>query len=141
MKRKTIVLTISMFLIGFFVVQPAIVMASGHDSGMKKGSPGHIEEGKQKQMKGSPSKKDDTETALSGYCPVCLLDDALVEGKSNFVTEYKGKVYRFAGFEQQKKFLDDPEKYIQGAKKKLNELINKVKKGTYKGSGGYKGSH
>ncbi len=63
-----------------------------------------------------------TETAIHGFCPVCVINGMKVKGKDNFTTEYKGKVYKFAGIDQQKMFLADPEKYVADLDAKFNAL-------------------
>ncbi len=50
--------------------------------------------------------------AIDGFCPVCVLSGKKNKGNDHFVTEYKGKIYKFAGMKQQKEFLEDPEKYV-----------------------------
>ncbi len=62
------------------------------------------------------------DVAIHGFCPVCVINGMKVKGKDNFVTEYKGKVYKFAGIDQQKMFLADPEKYITDLDAKFNAL-------------------
>ena len=63
-----------------------------------------------------------SETAIHGYCPVCVINGMKVKGKDHFTTEYKGKVYKFAGIDQQKMFLNDPEKYVADLDAKFNAL-------------------
>jgi YHS domain-containing protein len=60
--------------------------------------------------------------AIHGFCPVCVLDGEKVKGKDEFTTEYKGKVYEFADFNAQKKFINDPEKYVANLDAKFNAL-------------------
>ncbi len=63
-----------------------------------------------------------SETAIHGYCPVCVINGMKVKGKDHFTTEYKGKVYKFAGIDQQKMFLEDPEKYVADLDTKFDTL-------------------
>lgn len=63
-----------------------------------------------------------SEVAIHGFCPVCVLEGEKVRGNDHFITEYKGKVYKFAGFDQQKMFLDNPEKYTEDLDAKFNAL-------------------
>jgi YHS domain-containing protein len=62
------------------------------------------------------------EVAISGFCPVCVLKGAAVKGSDNYVTEYKGKIYKFAGFDQQKMFIEDPETYTTDLDAKFRQL-------------------
>jgi len=60
--------------------------------------------------------------AIDGFCPVCVLSGVKAKGNDHFVTEYKGKVYKFAGMKQQKEFLEDPEKYAADLDAKYKAL-------------------
>ncbi len=60
--------------------------------------------------------------AIKGFCPVCVINGMKVKGSDHFVTEYKGKVYQFASIDQQKMFLEDPEKYVADLDAKFNAL-------------------
>jgi len=60
--------------------------------------------------------------AIDGFCPVCVLSGVKAKGSDHFVTEYKGKVYKFAGMKQQKEFLEDPEKYAADLDAKYKAL-------------------
>ena len=61
--------------------------------------------------------------AIKGYCPVCVINmGTKVKGSDHFVTEYKGKVYKFVSIDQQKMFLADPEKYVTNLDAKFNAL-------------------
>lgn len=92
------------------------------------------------QMKGSSMSDEKASVAIDGFCPVCISKGMVVKGKPKFSTEYKGKVYYFPGFEQQKMFINDPESYIADLEKKYKELKEKSQ-GSGKGSGTYKGSY
>lgn len=49
---------------------------------------------------------------LEGYCPVTLVDKgAWVEGRAQWGARHRGRTYLFAGAEQQKAFLADPDRY------------------------------
>ena len=60
--------------------------------------------------------------AIKGFCPVCVINGMKVKGSDHFVTEYKGKVYQFASIDQQKMFLENPEKYAADLDAKFNAL-------------------
>ncbi|MDE2026963.1 MAG: hypothetical protein KGJ11_00300 [Candidatus Omnitrophica bacterium] len=60
--------------------------------------------------------------AIGGFCPVCVLDGVKTKGNDHFVTEYKGKIYKFAGFGPQKEFMEDPEKYVNDLDAKFQQL-------------------
>ena len=50
--------------------------------------------------------------ALSGYCPVCVVDmKKWVKGSPDFAVTHRGKTYYFPGSEQKQKFLANLEKY------------------------------
>lgn len=120
MKNLNITLTIAAFIFGLVLIHPSNSMASGYDKGS-----GGIEEGQHSEMKGSLGTEGKANVAISGYCPVCLINGGkVVKGNNNFVTEYDGKVYKFLGFEQQKMFFENPEKYIQNLESKFNEMKN-----------------
>ena len=92
------------------------------------------------QMKGSSMADEKAGVAIDGYCPVCITNGMYVKGSPKFSTEYKGKIYHFPGFDQQKMFITDPEAYIAGLEKKYKDLKEQSKgadtqKGSYnKGS-------
>ncbi len=88
-------------------------------------------------MEGSHGK-----VAIDGHCPVCIIGGKVVDGNKNFATEYKGKVYYFVGFDQQKMFINDPEKYIANLEKKYQDLKTKGE-GSHKAGGSHmqEGSH
>lgn len=50
----------------------------------------------------------------SKYCPVCMLHGKKMMGTDHFMTEYKGKIYRFASFDHQKMFVNNPEEFMKG---------------------------
>ena len=53
------------------------------------------------------------ETALDGYCPVCLVKaDKLVKGSARFQSVHDGKRYLFPGAEQKKTFDADPAAFV-----------------------------
>ena len=79
------------------------------------------------QMKGSPMMEEKGDVGIDGHCPVCISKGMVVKGSPKFSTEYKGKIYYFPGFEQQKTFINDPEAYIAGLEKKYKELKEKSK--------------
>ncbi len=62
------------------------------------------------QNLGSTSKQADV--ALSGYCPVCVLDmKKWVKGDPRFNVVQDGKTYLFPSDEQRQLFLENPDKY------------------------------
>ena len=79
--------------------------------------------------------------ALEGACAVCVYSGKMMKGNDNFVTMYKGKLYKFPGMKQQKAFLNNPEKYVAGIEGKYKKLKKKgskrEKSGMYEGSGTY----
>lgn len=83
-------------------------------------------------MEGSHMDKDMGNVAIGGHCPVCIMHGQDAMGNPHFATEYKGKIYYFVGFDQQKEFLNNPEKYIQGLEKKYKEVEEKMGKGMNK---------
>ena len=49
---------------------------------------------------------------LEGYCPVSLVDKGTwVEGRAQWGVRHRGRTYLFAGVDQQKAFLTDPDRY------------------------------
>lgn len=79
--------------------------------------------------------------AISGFCPVCVVNGMKVKGSDHFVTEYKGKVYRFAGFEQQKMFFESPDRYTQDIERKYMKLeaeeTSQMREGSHTEEGAY----
>ena len=73
-------------------------------------------------MEGSHMEGSQGKVAIDGHCPVCIIGGKVVDGNKNFATEYKGKVYYFVGFDQQKMFINDPETYIANLEKKYQDL-------------------
>jgi YHS domain-containing protein len=73
-------------------------------------------------MDGSHMEAGKADVAIDGYCPVCITKGKYVKGSPKFSTEYKGKVYYFPGFDQQKMFINDPETYIMDLEKKYQDL-------------------
>lgn len=104
MKRFKSVLPLMALTLGLLAVVPAISRADSGDTGVAN---------------------EKVETAINGFCPVCVIKGAAIKGSDNFVTVYKGKLYKFAGFNQQKMFIQDPETYTQDLEAKLAQLQNK----------------
>jgi YHS domain-containing protein len=49
---------------------------------------------------------------LEGFCPVSLVDKGTwVEGRAQWGARHRGRTYLFAGAEQQRAFLADPDRY------------------------------
>ena len=135
MKKHQTTLIITVFLLGLVLMYPNNSVASGYDKGS-----GGIEEGRNSEMKGSSSKGVKATKAISGFCPVCLIDGGkVVKGKSSYTVEYEGKKYYFLGSEQKEKFLEDPEKYTENLEEKFEKAKSEpAKKGSgnqHKGSG------
>ena len=76
----------------------------------------------QAAMMGNMQEDSKAQTAISGFCPVCVIHGMAMKGSNNFVTEYKGKVYKFVGLKEQKMFIENPEAYIKGLEAKFQEL-------------------
>ena len=64
--------------------------------------------------------------AIYVYCPVFITKVMYGKGNSNFVTEYEGKAYYFAGLDQQRIFINDPETYTANLEKKYYHLKMKA---------------
>ena len=79
-------------------------------------------EGSHMEMDGSHMEMGKADVAIDGYCPVCITKGKYMKGNPKFSTEYKGKVYYFPGFDQQKMFINDPEAYVQNLEKKYMDL-------------------
>lgn len=54
---------------------------------------------------------------FTGYCPVNLLRDSIVDGKLEHALEYKKKVFVMADLESEQEFMHSPEKYEKQHKK------------------------
>ncbi|MDE2026975.1 MAG: hypothetical protein KGJ11_00360 [Candidatus Omnitrophica bacterium] len=106
MNTKIKLLLTAVMAIAVLTFSPQAVRAQG------------VEDSQDKINNGSPEATE----AINGFCPVCLINGKKVKGKDNFTTEYKGKVYKFAGFDQQKMFLADPDKYVTDLDAKFNAL-------------------
>jgi YHS domain-containing protein len=66
------------------------------------------------------------EVAINGFCPVCVIKAGkLNKGSDHFVTEYKGKIYKFADFDTQKEFIEDPETYTTDLDAKFQKAEKK----------------
>ena len=106
MKSLKVFLTVLFIAFGIAVIIPNISRAEmmKDDKGMMSGD---------KMMK--------TEEAIGGYCPVCLVHGMSMKGSNNFVTEYKGKLFKFSNMEMQKEFVYSPEKYATEAEAKFKK--------------------
>ena len=113
MKSLKVFLTVLFIAFGIMVIVPNISRAEmmKDDKGMMMEDEG--------MMSGDKMMK--TEEAIGGYCPVCLVHGMSMKGSNNFVTEYKGKLYKFSNMEMQKEFVNDPEKYATEAKAKFQK--------------------
>ena len=117
MKKVKIVLMAALFLLGFVVSRPLTVKAADEGSPMMKMEP--------MGMKGGMADMKKPEVAVEGHCPVCMMAGMHMEGKDEFMTEYKGKVYKFESDEHKKMFLADPEKYTKDLDAKYKEMESK----------------
>ena len=106
MKNFKSVLSLMVLTMGLISAVPAISRADMGDKGM-----GDI---------GMANEK--AELAINGYCPVCVIHGMANKGNDNFVTVYKGKLYKFAGFDQQKMFIDNPETYTKDLEAKFSQM-------------------
>ena len=63
----------------------------------------------------SPAPPVSTESmpvGMEGYCPVTLIQNGQwVEGRARWGAKHRGRTYLFAGAEQQRMFLSDPDRY------------------------------
>lgn len=100
---------LAVFLVILGIVAAAPIVAH---AGMKS----------QTAMMGDMKEDSKAQTAISGFCPVCVIHGMAMKGSNNFVTEYKGKVYKFAGFNEQKMFIENPEEYITDLEIKFQQL-------------------
>ena len=105
MKKVRIVLMVAVFLLGFVLFRPLAVKAA--DDMMKMDSNSTMD------MKGKTVDMAKPEVAVEGHCPVCMMAGMHMEGKAEFTTEYRGKIYKFESDEHKKMFLADPEKYAK----------------------------
>lgn len=113
MKKVKVVLMAALFVLGFVVFQPLTVKAADEGSPMMKMETNSV---------GDTADTKEPEVAIDGDCPVCMMAGMHAEGKDEFTTEYKGKVYKFENEEHKKAFLADPEKYVQGLDAKYEEM-------------------
>jgi len=112
-KRMIIVLTTFLFSAVLFL--PVKAMASGYDTGITKGSGSMTDDG-------HAHMDEMGEYALNSYCPVAIHKGMFLKGNHHYVTEYKGKVYKFVKFEAQKAFLENPEVFLQNVEQKYQDL-------------------
>ena len=113
MKSLKVFLTVLFIAFGIMVVVPNISRAE-----MMKDDKGMMMKG-DNMMGGDKMMK--AKEAIGGYCPVCLVHGMSMKGSNNFVTEYKGKLYKFSNMEMQKEFVNDPEKYATEAEAKFHK--------------------
>jgi YHS domain-containing protein len=63
-------------------------------------------------VQGSGTAKNEASIAMSGYCPVCIVEmRQWVQGDNRFAVVQDGKTYLFPSDEQKQMFLKDPNKY------------------------------
>ncbi|QDV21901.1 hypothetical protein [Aureliella helgolandensis] len=64
------------------------------------------------RIQGSGTTQGQSQVALGGYCPVCVIDmKKWVQGDPRFSVSQDGKTYLFPGEEQRRSFLNNPNKY------------------------------
>ena len=100
MKNLKVFLTVLFIAFGVMVVAPIISRAE--------------------MMKDDKGMMMKAEEGIGGYCPVCLVHGMSMKGSNDFVTEYKGKLYKFSNLEMQKEFVNNPEKYATEAAAKFH---------------------
>lgn len=122
--QKQVITITAILFAAVFTMLPLKAMASGYDSDMEGKRSGTMMDNK--NMHG--------QYALDGYCPVAIHKGMYLKGNDRFVTEYKGKVYKFVKFEAQKAFLENPEMFLQDVEKKYHQLKMKNKGSMPKGS-------
>jgi YHS domain-containing protein len=108
MNAKTKLLLTAVLAIAALSFSPQAVKAEGVE-----GSHGMMADQKQ------------TGVGIDGFCPVCVIKGKMMKGSDNFVTEYKGVIYKFPSMAQQKMFLDNPEEYTANLQAKYEALKSK----------------
>ena len=66
-----------------------------------------------------------TETAIDGFCPVCLVHGMKMKGSDDYVTTYNGTKYMFSALEMQKEFVENPEEYSKDLDMKYQQMMKK----------------
>ena len=112
MNKLKVFLAVLFIAFGVMVIVPNISRAE-----MMKDDKGMMNE--DKMMNGDKMMK--AKEAIGGFCPVCLVHGMPMKGSKNFVTEYKGKLYKFSNMEMQKEFVYSPEKYATEAEAKFKK--------------------
>ena len=122
MKKMKMIFIVSLLLIGFVVSRPITLKAEDEGKTMKMDA---------EQMPAMENTADTMadmkklEVAIEGNCPVCLSEGMEMKGKDEFMTEYKGKIYKFESMEHKNLFLADPEKYLKDLDAKYKAMESK----------------
>ena len=122
MKKIKMIFIVGLLLVGFVVSRPLTLKAADEEKTMKMGDG---------QMPAMGNTADTTvdmikpEVAIEGNCPVCMSEGMEMQGKDEFTTEYKGKIYKFESLEHKNLFLADPEKYVKDLDAKYKEAESK----------------
>ncbi len=107
--------SLKVFLTVLFLVFGAMILSSNISRAeMMKEDKG--------MMMGDMKENSKVETAISGYCPVCVIHGMPMKGIDHFITEYKGKLYKFSNIEMQKAFIENPEEYTKDLEMKFEQL-------------------
>ncbi len=117
MKSLKVFLTVLLIAFGVMVIAPNISRAE-----MMKDDKGMMGDMKDKGMMGDIKENSKAETAISGYCPVCVIHGMPMKGSNHFITEYNGKLYKFSNIEMQKAFVNNPEEYTKGLEDKFQVI-------------------
>ena len=117
MRKSRILLLVALFVVGFAFSRVPMIKAED-EGGMMNA-----------EMKGDAAMP---EVAMKGDCPICSMHSMDVEGKDEFQTEYKGKIYKFESEEHKNMFLAEPEKYAEKADEgmKADEKAGAMTEGT-----------
>ena len=88
----------------------------------------------------SASYDHDIAYEIKGYCPVAVQQRSLVKGKVEFTTKFEGKLYKFANFDAQKLFINNPKAQLAYLDARFAKLMDKEaakSKGSMKKGSGY----
>jgi YHS domain-containing protein len=92
-------------------------------------------------VQGSDTAEHQATVALSGYCPVCVIEmRKWVKGDSRFAVVQDGKTYLFPSDEQKQMFVKNPDKYTPALGGKCTVCLVEIGK-TMDGSVGFATMH
>ena len=114
MKSIKILSTVTILTLGLMCALPLMSRADEMQNG-----------GAMMQDQGMMKDSMKVQTAIDGYCPVCVIHGMMNKGTEDYVTVYNGKKYLFAGMEQQKAFLENPEEYTKDLEMKYKDIMMK----------------